>query len=370
MSQTSPASGEALPAGSGDTIQFDLTVPWLSAHLPGIGGTIKAIPEDFEVEEIPAYEPAGDGEHIFLWVEKRGLGAEELVRHIARELEISSGEIGVAGMKDRHAVTRQFVSVPRSAAGRLDKLNTAQIHLLSSCAHTQRLRTGHLRGNRFRILVRDVPGNAAELAAPILDLLKQRGLQNFFGAQRFGRDQETVRIGMQMLHGELRSPPGHWSRKRFLRKLALSAAQALLFNRYLARRMQDGLQGTVLDGDVMFKQTGGIFYVTDQATEQARFDRRETVHAGPIFGKRMFASRGESLARERAILAEAGIADSQFRAFGQLLAGTRRRNLVYLDDLTITPLPHGLEFQFTLPAGSYATILLAEFMKNANGISG
>jgi tRNA pseudouridine13 synthase len=366
-------------------------VPRLTADLPGIGGTIKAIPDDFVVEEIPSYEPSGEGDHLFLWIEKRGVAAEELTRHIARSLRVHTGEIGVAGMKDRHALTRQFVSVPRSAERLIPDINNSEIQVLSARPHSQKLRTGHLRGNRFRILLRDVPENAAELAAPVLERLRQHGLPNFFGAQRFGHGNETATLGLQLLRGEIASPPGDRSRQRFLRKLALSAAQAVLYNRYLARRMADGLLRTVLDGDVMFKlrqkgdksnlperpegcfaqiglipflETGGIFYVTDRAAEQVRFDARETIHAGPIFGKKTFPAHGDALARESAILAKSGITTAQLRPFGQLLTGTRRRNLVYLDDLAITPLPHGLEFQFSLPAGSYATVLLAEFMKS------
>ena len=342
---------------------LDLRVPQLTADFPGIGGTIKAIPEDFVVEEIPSYEPNGEGDHLFLWVEKRGVAAEELTRHIAKSLGIATGEVGAAGMKDRHAVTRQFVSVPSAVADRVDAINSSHIQVLSARRHSQKLRTGHLRGNRFRILVRDVPPDAAQRAEPIREMLRRSGLPNFYGAQRFGRDNETATIGMSLLRGDRTPLPGHWSRKRFLKKLALSAAQSVLFNRYLARRMADGLLQTVLDGDVMFKRTGGIFYVTDVAAEQARFDARETVHAGPIFGKKTFPARSAATAREAAILADAGITDSHLRAFGPLLSGARRANLVFLDDLTINALPHGLEFRFSLPAGSYATVLLAEFMK-------
>ncbi len=373
-------------------LPLDLRVPYFTAELPGIGGTLKAIPEDFEVEEVPAYEPSGAGEHLFLWIKKRGVAAEDLTRHVARSLGISQGDVGVAGMKDRHAVTRQFVSVPRAAEARVTAINTSDIQVLDARPHGQKLRTGHLRGNRFRILVRDLPADAVTRIEPVKELLLRYGLPNFFGAQRFGRDQETAVLGMQLLCGGRPPMPGHWSRKRFLRKLALSAAQSVLFNRYLARRLHDGLLGTVLDGDVMFKvrkgdrsnlperpegcfaqigpvpfsdipQTGGMFYVTDRAAEQARFDARETVHAGPIFGKKTFAARAEAAPREAAILADAGIAESAFDHFGPLASGTRRANLVFLDDLAITALPHGLEFRFSLPAGSYATVLLGEFMK-------
>lgn len=338
-------------------------VPRLTADLPGIGGTIKQSPDDFEVEEIPSYEPCGSGDHLFVRIEKRGVSAEELTRHVARALGISTSEVGVAGLKDRHALTRQFISVPRSTESRLGAIDRADIRVLDARPHTQKLRTGHLRGNRFRIVVRDVAADAERLTAPIRDVIVSRGLPNTFGAQRFGRDFETATLGMQLLRGETATLPGDRSRHRFLRKLALSAGQAVLFNRCLARRMRDGLLHTVLDGDAMFKLAGGIFYVTDRAAEQARFDARETVHAGPIFGKKTFPAHGEASAHEQAVLDEAGITPTQLRGFGKLVTGTRRANLVYVDDLTIAPLLAALEFRFTLPSGSYATVLLDEFMK-------
>lgn len=336
----------------------------MTAALPGTGGTLRESPEDFEVEEIPAYVPCGTGEHLFVWIEKRGVSAEQLLEHVAWTLGVGREEVGCAGLKDRHAVTRQFLSVPRSAEIRLAELDTESIRVLDAQAHTNKLRTGHLRGNRFRIVVRNVVADAMSRAAPIVGRLKREGLANYFGPQRFGRDASTAQLGMQLLRGEVDRVPGPPARLRFLRKLALSAGQAVLFNRYLARRLSDSLLRTALDGDVMFKQSGGIFYVTDVAAEQARFDARETVHAGPIFGKKTFAARGEAARREEAILAEAGIHLERLAAFGALLAGTRRENLVYLDDLAVEATSEGLGIRFSLPAGSYATVLLRELMKS------
>src|SRR5688572_29983699 len=125
--------------------------PLLTPELPGVGGRIKAQPEDFEVEEVPAYLPSGEGDHLFLWVQKRGLGAEYFLRQVARRLGVASEDVGSAGLKDRHAVTRQWLSVPSSAESRLKELDGDGITLLSSSRHGNKLRPGHLRGNRFRI---------------------------------------------------------------------------------------------------------------------------------------------------------------------------------------------------------------------------
>src|SRR5262245_35856671 len=123
--------------------------PLLTADLPGIGGRIRVQPEDFEVEEIPAYMPSGEGDYLFLWVEKRSMGAEYFLRQIAKRLEVAPGDVGTAGLKDRHAVTRQMVSVPASAEPRLSQLDGDGIRVLKVSRHGNKLRSGHLHGNRF-----------------------------------------------------------------------------------------------------------------------------------------------------------------------------------------------------------------------------
>ena len=134
-------------------------LPHVTADLPGIAGMLKCRPEDFVVEEIPAYPPCGEGEHLFLWIEKSGVPADQLSRHLADVLNIAPRDLGMAGMKDAHAVTRQFVSVPKQVEPRLDAINTDSIRLLSATPHRNKLKTGHLRGNRFAILVRDASCN-------------------------------------------------------------------------------------------------------------------------------------------------------------------------------------------------------------------
>jgi tRNA pseudouridine13 synthase len=336
--------------------------PLLTPQLPGIGGRIKHQPQDFEVEEIPAYEPSGSGEFLYLWIEKCDLGAEFFVRQVARRLGIAPGAVGTAGLKDRRAVTRQLVSIPDVGPERLAALEGDGIRLLRVSRHGNKLRPGHLRGNRFRILIRDVDPAAAERIGPVLDVLRTHGLPNYYGPQRFGRDGETLRLGLALLRDE--PLPGRGVRSPFLRKLALSAAQSALFNHYLGRRLEDGLLRQVLAGDVMARwPAGGLFVAQDLPREQERFTARETVHTGPMFGRKTFAAAEVAVAREAAVLADAGLTHAAFTRFGKLLQGTRRHNLVYLDDLNAAPEPEGIRLTFTLPAGSYATVLLREVMK-------
>jgi tRNA pseudouridine13 synthase len=346
-----------------------LNPPLLTADLPGVGGQIKTNPEDFEVEEIPAYEPTGQGDFLYLWIEKRDMGAEYFARQVAKRLAIPVGEVGTAGLKDRRAVTRQMVSVPASAEANLPQLDGDGITVLHVSRHTNKLRPGHLHGNRFRILIRlssplplgEGPGVRANRVdiEPILDRIRQQGLPNYYGPQRFGHDGETLHLGLALLRGEksIRQP--------FLKKFALSAAQSAIFSHCLAQRMRDGLLRRVLPGDVMCKVPfGGMFVATDLEAEQRRFDAREIVTAGPIMGRKTFAATQEAAQREQAALSAFELPENAFNGFGKLLQGTRRHNLVYLDDLAAAVESEGLRLSFTLPAGSYATVLLREVMKN------
>lgn len=344
--------------------------PLLTADVPGIGGRIKTVPEDFEVEEIPAYEPCGNGDFLYLWLEKRDMSAEYFQRQIARRLEIGEREIGTAGLKDRHAITRQMVSVPASVEERLSNIEGDGIRLLNISRHTNKLKPGHLRGNRFRIFIRNTDPAVPldEIVPLVLDRLRQHGMPNFYGPQRFGHDGETAQLGLAMLRGDPlptgRSGRPMKAKNPFLRRFALSAAQSVLFNYYLSQRLQDGLLRRVLAGDVMSKwPMGGLFVAEDVVREQERFDARETVTTGPIFGRKTFAAKLEAAQREQAVLEAAELADDAFHKFGKLAQGTRRHNLVYIDDLMYVRETDGVRLSFSFPAGSYATVLLREVMK-------
>jgi tRNA pseudouridine13 synthase len=338
-----------------------MTPPLLTADLPGCGGTIRARDEDFEVEEVPSYEPCGSGDHLFLWVEKRGMAPEYFARRIAQKLGVPPGAVGTAGLKDRHAVTRQWVSVPKEAEPNVGRLDGDGVRVLRTGRHTNKLKPGHLRGNRFRLLIRDADTAKREAVAGVLDRLRAQGLPNYYGPQRFGRDGGTVELGLKCLAG---TAPRRI--RPFLFRFALSAVQSLLFNDTLARRLSDGLYRTVLSGDVMAKwPAGGLFVARDVPAEQARFDAKEIVTAGPMFGKKTYPAEGIAAEREAAVLRDNGLSPGSFGGFGKLVLGTRRHNMVYLDDLAADWEPEGLRLSFTLPAGSYATVLLREVMKTA-----
>ena len=267
----------------------ELALPYLTANLPGVMGTIKREYEDFVVEEIPVYLPEGTGEFVFLKVEKRGLSGEQLTSHLAKFLGIAHQDIGMAGLKDRQAVTRQWVSVPAKCEAKIAQIEHPQITVLESARHGNKLRTGHLRGNRFDVLLRNDDPDAFSQAQAIAADLRVRGFPNYFGDQRFGRDNETLELGLALLRGTKTPGSIPYSRRKFLLRLSLSAVQSALFNLALADRLQRALLHTVEPGDVMqVTESGGPFVVEESllAAEQARFDGGETRRGGRPRSKR------------------------------------------------------------------------------------
>lgn len=342
-------------------------LPLISAACPGVGGVLRRSPEDFVVEEIPAYLPEGAGEFLYLWIEKRGLAAEQLTSLLARLFKIGHSDVGMAGLKDRHAVTRQWVSVPKKCETMLCAVDHPQITILETNRHKNKLRPGHLRGNRFRITVHDVGEDSLERSRLIADVLKVRGMANYYGEQRFGYENETLLLGLDLLGGRKTPKDIPRARRKFLLRLALSAVQSALFNRFVADRLATDKLHAVEKGDVMqVVASGGPFVVEDPEREQPRFDAREIVLAGPMFGPKMKQAMLDSLTREDELLTRAGLNRDDFGRYPDLTSGTRRPCIVWPGDLEVTaPATGGIEFSFSLPSGSYATVLMREVMKES-----
>ncbi len=342
-------------------------VPRLHADVPGVGGALKTEPGDFRVSEVAAYEPCGDGPHLYLRVRKTDVSAEALTAHLARTLGVGKREIGTAGMKDRRAVTEQWVSVPAAMEPRLSAVDGGGVEVLDAKRHTNKLRTGHLRGNRFDVLLRGTAADAAVVSAPVVERLAATGFANAFGAQRFGRGGSTLALGYGLLRGEKTDRDVPAKRRAFLLRLALSAAQSDLFNACLADRMADGSAGTATPGDVVqVRGSGGLFTVPDLpmkhelAEEQNRVDANETAVTGPLFGPKMVRPSAAPAAREAAVLDAAALPANAFARFAKLTPGTRRPYLVRPTDLSVAEAADGLRMRFFLPAGSYATVMLRE----------
>ena len=338
-----------------------VNLPFLSAELPGIGGVMRSTADDFIVDEAPAYTASGAGDHVFVRIEKRGLNTAQAVQAIARALHVRERDIGVAGMKDRHAVTRQWISLPPPTTPEaVLALALPDIQILEATRHNHKLRTGHVRANRFILRVRQCAGDAEARAQAILDRLAQPpGAPNWYGEQRFGKYGDNAERGRALLRGEQRSD-------RRMDRFYVSALQSELFNAWLVARMTDGLYARVLAGDVLHKVGGGMFTCEDAATDEARLHAGELVVTGPMFGTKMRAAVGAAAEREDAILAAAGLARDDFAKVAQIAEGTRRDASIAVRDIALRTLPDdgSLEVQFALPAGAYATAVMRELMKS------
>jgi tRNA pseudouridine13 synthase len=398
--------------------------PWLTRDVPALPGTIKARHEDFLVEEVPAYEPSGSGDHVYFGIEKRGLTTMRAVRDIARALGVKQSRIGVAGLKDARGVTRQMLSLEHADPERVAALELPRIRVRWTSRHRNKLKRGHLRGNRFAIKLRQTEPERVDEVRAALGALERRGVPNYYGPQRFGARGDTWEIGRALIRGDYDAgarlicgdareedrgdvararqlfdagelaraaeawPNGFGENAGLCRTLArgndperailalgkrllglyASAVQSYLFNELLARRIDELDAVTV--GELAWKHdNGAVFTVEDVAAEQERAAQFEISPTGPLFGRKMTEPGGRSAALEQRILDEAGLTRDDFPARGPLRCPGARRPLRVKPDrprATAGADEHGpyLELTFGLPAGSYATVLLREICKD------
>lgn len=341
---------------------------WLTEDLPGSGGILEATADDFIVHELPSYLPSGQGEHLFLEIEKVGLTTPEAVKRLAAALSLREHEVGYAGLKDKDARTRQWVSAPWPVKRELPDpagLELDGVRVITAARHGNKLRRGHQRGNRFRLTLRRVPSGGLERARAVLDRLTAQGVPNAFGPQRFGRDGTNVAQGLAILRGEAPAP-----RNRRIKDLLLSSVQSEAFNRVLERRMAEGLFTRALLGDVMQKHdTHGLFDVTDPEAEQPRVDRLEISPTAALPGAKVRRpAAGWAAEVEREVSAELGLDEA---LLARLDEGTRRALRYPLRGAELGPAPDApdaLVLDLSLPSGAYATVVLAEIMKPEGGV--
>jgi len=341
--------------------------PFLTDSLLGIGGRMRTTPEDFQVDERPLYLPCGEGEHLYLRMTKRGLSTPDLVKRLSSALGVKALAIGIAGLKDARAVTTQMVSVQGIQVDRMASLpvdeQILKVEILGR--HRNRLRTGHHAGNRFRLVIRDIAAHAAEVVPGILDQLSRRGVPNYFGPQRQGKDGDNYQLGAMLLTDDKRRD--RMSRNK--RMWYLNAYQSYLFNRILARRIHT--IDRVFAGDWAAKsENGACFLVEDADVEQARADRFEISPTGVLFGSRVSWASGEPGAIEQAVITEAGATQEALVAAAKVCGfrGERRPLRVPLAELDWSLDGAVLTVSFALPPGAYATSVLREIMKTGPGL--
>ena len=319
-------------------------------------GELRRTPEDFRVDEILGYDADGEGEHALLWVEKRGANTDWVARELAKFADVSPVNVGYAGLKDRHAVTRQAFTV--QLAGKPDPDWSAFPHddvkVLASTRHKRKLKRGALRGNRFVLVLRDVQGDR-ERAEEVLQAIASHGVPNYFGEQRFGREGGNVAQARAMFAGRRVD--------REKRSILLSAARSHIFNHVLAARVERGVWNKPLDGEIWSLAGSRSWFGPEpfDDTLAARLAQGDIHPSGPLWGQGDPPTTGEAGELERAIaavsgdLAEGLAAARMDQERRPLRLQPKELRWRWLDDAT-------LELGFELPAGAYATVVVRELI--------
>lgn len=406
-------------------------LPYLTAEVPGVGGVIKQRPQDFVVEEVPLYEASGSGTHVYFRIEKSGLPTMQAVQEIARALGRQKFEIGYAGLKDADAVTRQMLSLEHVEPGKIQAMNVPGVRVLDISRHTNKLKLGHHKGNRFVIRLRRVDAGRVNDARAILDILAHRGVPNYFGPQRFGARGDTWEIGRALARqdwdtalavmvgraspmdrgailearqlfdrGDYNGAAAAWpymyrNERRACREMArtkgraykamravdqqarrfyISAFQSMLFNQIVGKRI--GTLDKLLPGDLAWRHPqGAVFRVEDVDTEQPRCDVFEISPTGPLFGHRMTSPEGEPGRMEAELLQENDLVGCEWREDGKHRTPGGRRPLRFKPhDAAVTAGKDDagdyIQVAFFLESGCYATTVLREITKTQPDASG
>lgn len=341
-----------------------MNLPYLTASIPPISARIRATPEDFRVDEIPAYPPDGSGTHLFVRFEKTDFTTHEAVKRLARALDVPPRDVGTAGTKDRRAVTTQWASFPTATPEAALALELEGIRVLEAIPHGTKLRTGHLAGNRFSIRLRDVAADRVAELRSSFERLAIDGMPNYYGEQRFGRDGKNVENAIAWLTGNARPPRDH-----FERKMLASSIQSELFNRCVAERVVAGELGRIFHGDLCKKEdTGGMFTSDDVAADQTRSDAFAISPTGPMFGPEMRWPTHEAAERERALLIASGLSTELLERLGKHAPGARRVVRTRPTETTFAIEDGDVVLGFVLPPGGYATSILRELLKDPDEV--
>lgn len=320
---------------------------------------LKSVPEDFVVEEVLGFEPDGEGEHLWLWVEKRGLNTEQVIAAVAAELNLPVRQVSYAGLKDRQALTRQWLSVHWPGDGRWTRATTLSgdgYQVLRQARSLRKLRPGAHAGNRFRIMLRAVTAPPALVAARLQQVAAE-GVPNHFGLQRFGWQQDNIARGLALL---ARRQQGGRRRPGVRESLWLSAVRSALFNQVLDHRVSDGSWARYLPGDVLQLDGRHSFFVP-AGTPDDGLERLHTqaLHVtGPLPGAGRPVVTDEVAALEASVLAPwAAVVD----ALAALNVPHQRRALrLRVADLDWQwPADGLLQLTFELTAGAFATSVLS-----------
>lgn len=322
---------------------------------PDVNAQLRSVPEDFRVFEDLGYVPEGEGEHHYLYIQKRGENTDWVARQLANFCQVSPKEVAYAGKKDRHAVTEQWFSVHLPGSRRV--LNWAlfggdTITVLKSSKHRRKIKLGHLKGNRFEITLRGI-SDVDRLLHKATSL--ESGVPNYFGEQRFGQAFGNLHSGLAILSGEL------VERQRNKRSMYISALRSYLFNRVISTRIDQGTWASPIDGDVLIEDfTQKVQrYDADDPAQKACFDQCDLHLTAPMWGKGELYSLDKAQKIEKSVVAgypqiSEGLETLELRQ-------ERRSMRLVPRDLHVEVLEEQVvKLSFSLPSGSFATSVLRE----------
>ena len=329
---------------------------------PQCTATIRSENEDFQVTEIPSFEPDGEGEHFYLKIKKNGENTDWVAKQLALFFNVTSKEIGYAGKKDRHAITVQWVSIclPGVKNISVEAFNTPSIQVLEVLKHSRKLRTGALKGNKFSLVLKNVRDD--KYFAQRLALI-EAGVPNYFGEQRFGINGANLQRGIALLKEEFKE------RNRSKKGLYISAVRSWFFNHLLSARLESDLWRTVMAGDVvMLDGSKSHFLVDDLAAISQRMQELDLHLTGPMLGRGRAIVTEEAQRWEQELIAP--YADIVERLEYMGLSQERRSLRLLPKNLnSVCTQPGRWEISFELPPGSFATSVLRELCVYTQGNS-
>ena len=397
--------------------------PYLTDRSVKISGEFKTVPEDFLVEEIPLYKPCGSGEHLYLLVEKTGLSTDQLINKISRQLGIRARDIGFAGKKDRVGFTRQWLSLGKLQKEKVANIDITNVKILANEYHRNKLRRGHLKGNRFFIVLRNVDQEALQKSKNILEKLIKTGIPNYFGPQRFGAKGDNPTVGWALLvedwplvfklilgnpqknldspkffqartyfeEGDYQQALFLWPDDQFFAKAVLrsliksgnnfqkagkllprpqlnfylNSLQSKWFNESLAQRLTK--IDRIWEGDLAYlHRNGAVFQVMDTEAEQIRVDKFEISPSGPMWGSKMIRPEEKELRLENTVMEQNKIGLQKLQSLFEKwrIKGERRTYRIKLENSKISQQGNNLHLNFDLPSGSYGTVVIRELLKD------
>jgi len=325
---------------------------------PVASARMRQCPEDFRVTEIPLLEPDGEGEHVWLWIRKRNENTQHVAELLSTHAGVHPRQVSYAGMKDRRAVTEQWFSVhlPGREEPDWQAMNCETLTVLRHQRHSRKLRRGTLKGNSFRITLREIGGDQAVLEQR-LAAARDRGVPNYFGEQRFGRGGSNLYTAEKLF----KNTRLRLSRNK--RGLTLSAARSFLFNQVLSARVYAGNWDVPLAGDAMQLQGSHSYFMAESldADLMSRVASQDVHSTGPLYGRGESPVSNDCLELESTVL---GAYASWCEGLEQAgLVQDRRALRLGVSDLAWQWTDAGeLVLTFDLPAGAYATSVLREIV--------